>query len=254
VEVMEAIRSRRSIRKFKDEPVPADVLSRLEEAFVRSPSASNAQEGHMVLVSDGEQVRRVERFAPGLSGKPPALIVLCCNQEVALEGGGQEGAELLRYMNVGFSAAEIILAALRHPGPNPCCPSKGGSPMTDTDNTRRQSGEPDSAVRSEYADLVAFILTSAHGLYREPHSYGPMRLMDVLSKLHALCERMGVTSEEISEIVSLIGDNRPAAFHDPERFVGVLDRAIVQLADYTAQERCRRSVSRSSPLQSVSSC
>jgi len=111
VEVMEAIRSRRSIRKFKDEPVPADVLSRLEEAFVRSPSASNAQEGHMVLVSDGEQVRRVERFAPGLSGKPPALIVLCCNQEVALEGGGQEGAELLRYMNVGFSAAEIILAA-----------------------------------------------------------------------------------------------------------------------------------------------
>jgi len=109
--------------------------------------------------------------------------------------------------------------------------------MTDTDSTRQQSDGPDSAVRSEYADLVAFILTSAHGLYKEPHSYGPMRLMDVLSRLHALCEKLGVSSEEISEIVRLIGDNRRVAFHDPERFVGVLDRAIVQLAAYTAQDQ-----------------
>lgn len=111
MEVTEAIRTRRSTRAFRPERLPAGVITALEEAILRSPSASNAQESHFVIVEDPGQIRRIRRFAPGLAGEPAALVVLCSNREEARRRGGEDTAEVLRFVNLGIAAAYILLTA-----------------------------------------------------------------------------------------------------------------------------------------------
>ncbi len=49
---IEQILSRRSIRKYKDEPVSEEVLNNILEAGRRSPSATNGQPWHFVVARD----------------------------------------------------------------------------------------------------------------------------------------------------------------------------------------------------------
>lgn len=111
MEVLEAIKSRRSARSFADKPLEPHVLEAIEEAVLHSPSASNAQEAHFVIVRDKARLRAIKRFAQGLSGDPAALIVLCSNRVEALARGGADGAEVLRFVNLGIAAAHIMLTA-----------------------------------------------------------------------------------------------------------------------------------------------
>ncbi len=48
---------KRSIRKFKEMPVPEDVLFRVLEAGRREPSAGNTQPWHFIIVTDAEVKR-----------------------------------------------------------------------------------------------------------------------------------------------------------------------------------------------------
>ncbi len=50
--VFEAVEKRRSIRKFKQDPIPEEHLNRVLEAARRAPSAGNRQPWHFVVVKD----------------------------------------------------------------------------------------------------------------------------------------------------------------------------------------------------------
>ena len=63
MEVMEAIRNRRSIRDYEERPVPEDKLARVLEAARLSPSARNSQDRSFVVVRDKEQRRELARAA-----------------------------------------------------------------------------------------------------------------------------------------------------------------------------------------------
>ena len=52
MDAMEAILSRRSIRKFTREPVPDDALKGILEAAMSAPSAGNEQPWHFVVIND----------------------------------------------------------------------------------------------------------------------------------------------------------------------------------------------------------
>ncbi|MFC5449371.1 nitroreductase family protein [Paenibacillus aestuarii] len=110
--VLESIKTRRSTRSYDTaRRLPEDIFAALEEAVLNSPSGSNAQESHFVIVQDPHQIRRVKRFAQGVSGNPAAVVVLCTNQKEALEKGGVDTAETLRFVNLGIAAAYILLTA-----------------------------------------------------------------------------------------------------------------------------------------------
>lgn len=51
MDVIEAINKRRSIRSFKNDPVPPDVLKKIVEGALHSPSASNSQPWEIAVVS-----------------------------------------------------------------------------------------------------------------------------------------------------------------------------------------------------------
>ena len=114
MDFMEIVRSRRTIRFFKQEPIAEDVLSELVEAARRAPSASNGQPLEYVIVNDKGQVERVfEQLAwgayvqprrdPPAGRRPVAYIVVLINSEW----------ELGRFGVVDAAAAieNILLAA-----------------------------------------------------------------------------------------------------------------------------------------------
>jgi nitroreductase len=65
METWDAIRARRNVRSYRDEPIPADVLDRILEAGWRSPSASNRQPWDFVLVTDPAQLGELTKVWMG---------------------------------------------------------------------------------------------------------------------------------------------------------------------------------------------
>ncbi|WP_027341339.1 nitroreductase [Hamadaea tsunoensis] len=60
MDVYEAVRTRQSIRRFTDQPVPHDMLVRVLTAAADAPSGSNLQPWHIYVLS-GETLRQLKR-------------------------------------------------------------------------------------------------------------------------------------------------------------------------------------------------
>jgi len=66
MEFHEVVRARQSVREFKPEAVPPEVLLRLLEAFRAAPSWANVQPWELILVQDPELRRRLQQtLSPG---------------------------------------------------------------------------------------------------------------------------------------------------------------------------------------------
>jgi nitroreductase len=59
VEVLEAIKSRRSIRKFRPEPVPQELLNKILEVGRLAPSAKNQQPWNFIILKDHKHRKRI---------------------------------------------------------------------------------------------------------------------------------------------------------------------------------------------------
>ena len=81
MEVYEAIRARKSVRSYRDESVPQDVLERVLDAARRAPSAKNLQEWRYVVARDAETRRRLAEAASGQMFVEQAPIVIACCAE-----------------------------------------------------------------------------------------------------------------------------------------------------------------------------
>jgi len=57
--LFEAIHTAKALRRFKPEPVPDEVISKILEAGIRAPSGSNEQTWLFVVVKDAEQRRKL---------------------------------------------------------------------------------------------------------------------------------------------------------------------------------------------------
>ncbi len=60
MDVFEAIRDRRSIRRYKPDPIPDENIRKIIEAATLAPSASNAQMWHFLVVSNKEILARMK--------------------------------------------------------------------------------------------------------------------------------------------------------------------------------------------------
>ncbi len=77
--VMEAIRRRFSVRKFKDYEIEEEKLERVLEGARLAPSARNLQEWRFVVVRDPQMRRSLGEAANGQAfvAEAPAVIVAC---------------------------------------------------------------------------------------------------------------------------------------------------------------------------------
>jgi nitroreductase len=63
MDVLETIRIRRSIRKYRPEPIPREKLEMIMEAARLAPSASNRQPWNFVVVQDRERKKALAKAA-----------------------------------------------------------------------------------------------------------------------------------------------------------------------------------------------
>jgi len=111
MDLQEAIRERRSIRKFSAEPVSFDLLLDLVRAGIWAPSAGNAQSWRFVIVDDTTTLRRIKAVSPGMLATPAAVIAVCQDKDAAFKRGSTLGRDVGSVMDAAMAAQNILLAA-----------------------------------------------------------------------------------------------------------------------------------------------
>lgn len=79
---IDLLRSRRSIREFRDRPVEREMVDSLVEAMLRSPSASNRRPWEFCVVTDRQKLRQlaeVKKSGASFIGAAPLAIVICAD-------------------------------------------------------------------------------------------------------------------------------------------------------------------------------
>lgn len=123
METLEAIKTRRSIRKFSDQPVEPEKLQAVLEAVQQAPSWSNRQCWSLVVVQDQEVRTRISELSfvesffatygyksnPAQKGlaQAPIVLVACADPQ---QSGDLRGEQY--YMaDLGIASQNLMLAA-----------------------------------------------------------------------------------------------------------------------------------------------
>jgi len=105
--VLEAIKSRRSIRQFTDKPIGKQTLENLLDAARWAPSGGNLQKWRFVVVTSASQKALVKQFAPGIFAMPAAFIVVCAE----IEPDANDWKKKLYLADCSIASQNIMLAA-----------------------------------------------------------------------------------------------------------------------------------------------
>jgi nitroreductase len=111
VDFYETVSYRLSIRSYKPDPVPEDVLNRVLEAGRLAPSAKNLQPWKFIVVRDAEQRALLVPACRGQKfvGEAPVTICACAVESEAWGGmGGYWSADVV---DVTIALEHMILAA-----------------------------------------------------------------------------------------------------------------------------------------------
>ena len=112
MEIMEAIRSRRSVRRYRSDPVPREKLMQVLEAFRLAPSWKDRQCWRVVVLSDRDRIRQLGellRYNPGreVFDTVPYFLVVTADPE---KSGVRDGRPY--YMtDIGIALQNAVLAA-----------------------------------------------------------------------------------------------------------------------------------------------
>lgn len=77
MELKEALLKRRSVRKYSDEPVEAELIDELMHAAMSGPSACNKMPWDFFVVTDPEKLSALNKATRFTNIKAPVAIVVC---------------------------------------------------------------------------------------------------------------------------------------------------------------------------------
>jgi nitroreductase len=113
LEVLDVIRRRRSIRNYKSDPIPKDVLDKLLEALRLAPSAGNRQPYKFIFVQDEETRKKLAAACRWSPTRPdgqefiadaPLVIVACGSARKAITRYYKDGKV---FLTLGTTPEEI---------------------------------------------------------------------------------------------------------------------------------------------------
>jgi nitroreductase len=107
----EAIEQRRSIRKFKPDPVPQDQINALLDSARLAPSACNAQPWRFKIVQDEATRRRLAQaaFNQSFIAGAPVIFVCCVDINGYLDGSVSGTQDLGKIKAVDEHVVEVVL-------------------------------------------------------------------------------------------------------------------------------------------------
>lgn len=104
---MKEIFNRRSIRKFKDQPVETEKIERLLRAAMQAPSAANQQPWEFIVVQDKEGLEKLSKVSPyskPVAGSAVTFVLVANENALKFPTGWQ--------MDMSAVAQNILLEAV----------------------------------------------------------------------------------------------------------------------------------------------
>ena len=110
MEIMKAIEERRSIRKYRPDPVEPEKLARIAEAFRLAPSAMNDQGWKLLIVTDPAAKERIREASPSkhsmISEAPVVLVGISTSQRVMENGHRVDSVDVSIAMSFAMLEAQ----------------------------------------------------------------------------------------------------------------------------------------------------
>ncbi len=107
MEFMDVISTRRSIRKYKSDPVPKGDIEYIMEAARLSPSWANSQCFEFVVVTDPEVKEELAKAGNNWIEHAPVIIAACADPSKP----GTKGDQEYYMLDTGIAMEHLILAA-----------------------------------------------------------------------------------------------------------------------------------------------
>jgi nitroreductase len=109
MKALACLKTRKSIRKFKDVPVSQEIINDILDCARSAPSANNSQPWSFIVVQDPAQKEKLSQVQPWASfvADAPVCIVLC------MTGAGSDFS-LSNYLSVACAGENILLATHAH--------------------------------------------------------------------------------------------------------------------------------------------
>ncbi len=111
MDLASAIRSRRSVRAFRPEPVPESLLRELGELANWAPSAGNLQARDFIVVRDQTRREALARAADQVELAQAPVVVAVCTNSSRIAKYGARGRDLYSVQDAAAATENLLLAA-----------------------------------------------------------------------------------------------------------------------------------------------
>lgn len=114
LEFFTCIKARRSVRRFRSDPISQETLEKLLEAARLAPSAGNVQPWIFYVVRSKQVQERLADAALGQTWmlSAPAIVVVCADLSRAQNSYGRRGVELYALQDTAAAVENLLLAAV----------------------------------------------------------------------------------------------------------------------------------------------
>ena len=113
MELFKAIRTRRSIRSFRPDPVEDKKLEKVLQSGIDAPSAGNLQGRDFYVFRRGENREKLAEiaFGQGFVAEAPVVIVVCANESRSSARYKSRGKSLYSIQDASIAIENMLLAA-----------------------------------------------------------------------------------------------------------------------------------------------
>jgi len=113
LELQEAIKGRRSIRNFKKQNIPEEIITQLIEAASYAPSAGNIQPWQFIIIRKPAIKKKLAESALNQAHveQAPIVIVVCADEKRSSMGYGTRGKTLYCLQDTAVATQNILLTA-----------------------------------------------------------------------------------------------------------------------------------------------
>lgn len=113
MELLEAIKGRRSIRFFTKQPVSEEEVKTIIDAARHAPSAGNVQPWEFIILRKTEMKHEMALAAgeQGFIEEASVVVVVCANEEAAEEAYGSRGVTLYCLQDTAAATQNMLLTA-----------------------------------------------------------------------------------------------------------------------------------------------
>jgi nitroreductase len=112
MDILKAVRERRSIRDFKKKEIPQDIIDKLIDSLIWAPSAGNLQARKFYFIMDESIKKKIAAAAlkQQFIAEAPLVVVGCTDSRIAYKYG-ERGVDLYSIQDVACSLMGMMLVA-----------------------------------------------------------------------------------------------------------------------------------------------